>query len=391
MTVTEIQSVVASYLQKNVAKFDIPGTGVNLVLLAMNNARKYAEKRHNWNVCRKKGYFSVTTSNKVALDSPTWFEGGSEKLKEGKHWWLRGSNNVVDETVEEDRVLKVIDQGVKYRLEAEKEYGGTWWEERNERQDRTNTVQHPLLMQPYAVSRGKWFELYPKPTETKIVVVDGYKWWDNWTDVAQARWSVVLPTSVYVNRNDDSYLWLNTQKSTVPTWIKQGAIVIDDAFNGTNITTMAAPYGKTLAPNVCLAAAGFTKENVKQHLEMFGFEVELTDTSVKVYFAGEPTTLSLTLYNSNTNTFEISENLIGSLQLEQGLMSLSSYSDWWTENAEEFLILRSLVEANRLGQAFVGNKEGNLPPPVKEAEAALELLIRQDEDMKMAGGAIEIY
>jgi len=90
MTVAEIQSVVAMYLQRSVAKFDVTGTGANLILVAMNNARKYAERRHNWSVCRKKGYLSVTTANEVAWDSPTWFGGGTEKMKEGKHWWLRG-------------------------------------------------------------------------------------------------------------------------------------------------------------------------------------------------------------------------------------------------------------------------------------------------------------
>lgn len=378
MTVTEIQSVVASYLQKNVAKFDIPGTGVNLVLLAMNNARKYAEKRHNWNVCRKKGYFSVTTSNKVALDSPTWFEGGSEKLKEGKHWWLRGSNNVVDETVEEDRVLKVIDQGVKYRLEAEKEYGGTWWEERNERQDRTNTVQHPLLMQPYAVSRGKWFELYPKPTETKIVVVDGYKWWDNWTAGTEIRRT-----------------WRFSESDIVmtPTGGSLGVTEFDlrkDFGNTATEQRLVCRFSGSYGGGVGQAAFGTSIGNLAtlvQEMNKFigGGSVELDGTDVVVTLKGVNPYLWVYTYLANGTVIEDFGPSVSSETQS------SSYSDWWTENAEEFLILRSLVEANRLGQAFVGNKEGNLPPPVKEAEAALELLIRQDEDMKMAGGAIEIY
>lgn len=43
---------------------------------------KYAERKHNWSVC-KKGYLSVTTANEVAWDSPTWFGGGSDKMKKG--------------------------------------------------------------------------------------------------------------------------------------------------------------------------------------------------------------------------------------------------------------------------------------------------------------------
>ena len=391
MTVAEIQSVVASYLQRTVDKFDVAGTDVNLLLVAMNNARKYAEKRHNWSFSRKKGYFSVTTSNKVALDSPTWFDGGTEKMKEGKHWWLRGSSNVSSETMDVDKVLKVIDQGVKYRLESGQEYEG-WgenWEE--ERLMRVSGTAHPLLMQSHAITRGKWLELYPVPTETKIVVVDGFYWWENWESVAQPRWSITLPTGLFVNRVDDSYVYLNAQKSGAGGWVKQGVVVLDDAANGTNISMAASPFGQVGAPHVCLDAAGFTKENLKVYLEKLGFECELTTDSVKVIFDGEPTTLSVMLYNHTTVAAEISTNLLGSMVLETGAVDLDAVSDWWTENAEEFLILRSIVEANRLGQMFVGNKEGNLPPPVKEAEAALELLIKQDEDMMQAGGAIEIY
>ena len=89
MTVAEIQSVVAMYLQRSVAKFDVSGTSANLILVAMNNARKYAERRHNWSVCRKKGYLSVTTANEVAWDSPTWFGGGTEKLMNGLQTYIK--------------------------------------------------------------------------------------------------------------------------------------------------------------------------------------------------------------------------------------------------------------------------------------------------------------
>lgn len=388
MTVSEIQSVVASYLQKTVAKFDIQGTDVNLVLLAMNNARKYAEKRHNWNVCRQKGYFSVNSSNKVLLDSPTWFDGGTEKMKEGKHWWLRGSSNVVDETVVEDRVMKVIDQGVKFRLEADKEYGGVWWDERNERQDRTNTVHHPLLMQPYAVSRGKWFELYPKPEDTKIVVVDGYKWWNNWVGAGSgplirrtwkfnqgnitlsggpAKVLFRLYTDTSYATSEESVAWIRLNPSNVA-----GAqALVETNDNQASCFTQA----NTLSAII---------DSVNKFVRNGRVWVESSD--IYVMKEGANPSLQVSTFNSaGAGLASYNPTVYSNVSLNE------EETDWWTENAEEFLILRSMVEANRLSQAFVGNKEGNLPPPVKEAEAALELLIRQDEDMKMAGGAIEIY
>jgi len=55
-------------------------------------------------------------------------------------------------------------------------------------------------------------------------------------------------------------------------------------------------------------------------------------------------------------------------------------TDWWTENAEEFLIWQTLVEANRLPMQFVGGSEGNLPPPTKEANEALAKLVQAEKD-----------
>ena len=69
----------------------------------------------------------------------------------------------------------------------------------------------------------------------------------------------------------------------------------------------------------------------------------------------------------------------------------ASDSDWWTENASEFLILRSVVEANRLTQIFTGNKEGNLAPPEKQAEQALQVLIDQDIQSELSGESVEYY
>jgi hypothetical protein len=369
-----------------VSKFDVAGTDVNLVLVAMNNARRYAERRHNWSVSRKKGYFSVTTSNKVDVTSPVWFDAGTEKMKEGKHWWLRSEDNTSDESLATDVPLKVIGQGVKHKLEAMVQYEdwGCDWADRAEL--RTSGSRHPLLQQAHGVVRGKWLGLYPVPDVTKKVVVDGYYWWPEWTSAAVERWSVTLPTSVFLSRNDESYLYINIQ---TPDETRQVVLVLDDAQDGTSVTTLSAPYAQVGAPHLSLDASGFTKTNVFNALEYLGWDVEVTTDSVTITVAGEPTTEAVQLYNSNTGVFEINTTMTPALAQE--MSDLSVTSDWWTENASEFLMLRSIVEANMLGMLFVGNKEGNLPTPEKQAEKALEFLIKQDEDMEMAGGSIELY
>ena len=45
-----------------------------------------------------------------------------------------------------------------------------------------------------------------------------------------------------------------------------------------------------------------------------------------------------------------------------------------------FLILQAMIEVNRLTQTFVGNVEGNLAPPIKEAQRALSDLVTLDKD-----------
>ncbi len=386
MTVGEIQAAIATYLQKSVSKFDVAGTDVNLVLVALNNARRYAERRHNWSVSRKKGFFSVTTSNKVDITSPTWFDAGTEKMKEGKHWWLRSEDNTSDESLASDVPIKVISQGVKHKLETAVHYEdwGCEWQDRAEL--RTTGSRHPLLQQTHGVVRGKWLGLYPTPEATKKIVVDGFYWWPEWTSAAVERWEMTLPTSVFLARNDESYLSINIQ---TPSEFKQIILYLDDAANGTSISSLGAPYGTGLTPVMGLDATAFTKTNVFNVLNYLGWDVELTIDSVKITGDGEPSSSAVQFYNSATGVFEINTTMATSLALS--VSDMSALTDWWTENASEFLMLRSIVEANMLGMLFVGNKEGNLAAPEKQAERALELLIKQDEDMEMAGGSIELY
>lgn len=390
MTVAEIQSVVAMYLQRSVAKFDVTGTGANLILVAMNNARKYAERRHNWSVCRKKGYLSVTTANEVAWDSPTWFGGGTEKMKEGKHWWLRGdATDVTNKVSTTDCPIKILGHGVKHVVETKQNYEA-WGEDYAElRQLRESSSWHPMLNQPHGVVRGKWLELYPKPTATQVLVVDGYHWWADWTasDVVASVWSGVLPDTIYGTYIDDSYVWVELDNTNV---VHISVMALDNANDGFTVSQLALPYGTRNKPSMGLTQTEFTKEYVQSCLNLMGFTAELTATSVRVSIAGGDPTVNhfVKLYDHNIGDFVVNENITFT---EDTAADLSATTDWWTENAAEYLILRTLVECNRLGHVFVGNKEGNLPSPEKQAEQLLQDLITQDNAGELAGGQIELY
>jgi len=385
MTVAEIQGAVAMYLQRSVAKFDVSGTDANLLLVAMNNARKYAERRHNWSVCRKKGYLSVTTGNKVSWDTPTWFDAGTEKMKEGKHWWLRSTTDTVNEWNTSDVPLKVIQHGVKHVVETKRQYqamGDEWEAYVND----TNSTCHPLLNQSHGVLRGKWLELYPRPTATTQVVVDGYCWWPNWesgwgagevlrtwsftetdidlTDAGIYRIGFICYTEDGVTSSLAHVNWLDKlgDMATIVETNEGYASVFSATESLADIVAAVNTAWKNGSVTLDGSTVTVTKEGVDPTLE-----IVTLDNAVAAIDSHSPTVVSSTPLPTTTT------------------------SDWWTENAEEFLILRTLVECNRLGHVFTGNKEGNLPSPEKAAEQALQVLIDQDNAGELAGGQIELY
>lgn len=386
MTIGDIQSAIAKYLQRDVSAFDVGTSGKNLILTALNHARKYAERRHNFSVCRQRGYLLVSAGGKVAWDSPTWFDGGSEKMKEGVSWWTRpDATDTSTEYSVDDVPIKVISSGVKEQLERRRQYED-WTNEWNnsERQLWQSGVNHPLLGQPYALTRGKWLELHPSANAETMLVVDGYRWWENWseTDVANpSRWSITIPVESYAAYDDESYLYINCQNTEQTRLIY---IYLDDALDGTSISTLPSPYNSGIAPVMGLDAILFTPTNVRTALQTLGWEIEATNVSSKIIMEGSEPTGSFTLYNSATGDYEFATT-VSPVDINEP----TDVSDWWTENASEFLMWRGIVEANRLNQMFVGNKEGNLSPPEKEAERALQELIAQDIASEMNGAQLE--
>lgn len=380
MTVAEIQSVVAMYLQRSVAKFDVTGTSANLILVAMNNARKYAERRHNWSVCRKKGYLSVTTANEVAWDSPTWFGGGTEKMKEGKHWWLRGdATDVTNKVSTTDCPIKILGHGVKHVVETKQNYEA-WGEDYAElRQVRESSSWHPMLNQPHGVVRGKWLELYPKPTATQVLVVDGYHWWADWTvtnttSASNTSSASATPPTLAVVTIPNADLIITGRRRLEITAIPEGEVITLNwvfEYNEGGNNVYMIPNASQLVHSVTTATTLWAAQNeIMTLLTNYGFTCAIVGSDLEVSRLVTTGSLGWTTYT---------------------LGITSATTDWWTENAAEYLILRTLVECNRLGHVFVGNKEGNLPSPEKQAEQLLQDLIMQDNAGELAGGQIELY
>lgn len=384
MTIGDIQSAIAKYLQRDVSAFDVGTSGKNLILTALNHARKYAERRHNFSVCRQRGYLLVSAGGKAAWDSPTWFDGGSEKMKEGVSWWTRP--DVTDTSTEysaDDVPIKVISSGVKEQLERRRQYED-WQNEWNkaERQLWQTGVNHPLLGQPYALTRGKWLELHPSATAQTMLVVDGYRWWGDWGADALAGGEAAMVSVPLARFNDVNSVGESLRIAE-----------IDTSPSGTGYTAdiygAAIPGGVTVPWTGVIAYMRWAETVPSDYvtvLSRLGWTSRVSDDGTAVEITsrqlGADVTLTVTqtLVSPSAGTWSISDT---------GAGGNGSGEDWWTENASEFLMWRGIVEANRLNQMFVGNKEGNLSPPEKEAERALQELIAQDIASEMNGAQLE--
>lgn len=190
-TVAQIKEVVAGYLQKSTTDF-VKGSGateIDLLLLALNNARKTAERFHDFAACRKRGYFSVT-NGATDWQSPTWFSG-SGTARKIKTWYERVSGgSAAGAYGGVDRVMRKLTQDQVAKLYAREDYqeAPLWTTERYLSDASSPVARDPLLGQNYIVTEGNNFYFYPQSTTTKVIVVDAFFWWPAWTLGTTTDW-----------------------------------------------------------------------------------------------------------------------------------------------------------------------------------------------------------
>ncbi len=190
-TVGQIKEVVAGYLHKPVSEF-VKGSGateVNLLLLALNNARKTAEKFHDFSICRRRGYFSVT-NDAADWRSPTWFSGTGTARKV-KTWYERVSGgSAAGAYGGVDRVMRQLTQEQVAKLYAREDYmdAPLWTTERYLSDAASPIARDPLMGQNYIVTEGFNFYFYPQSTTAKVIVADAFYWWPDWSLDATTDW-----------------------------------------------------------------------------------------------------------------------------------------------------------------------------------------------------------
>jgi hypothetical protein len=192
MTIGQLKAVVAGYLGKKSITDFVVGTGVtetDLLLLALNNARKVAEKFYDFSSCRKRGYLSLTTS--ANWTAPTAFGGASFDMRKVRNWFLRTSGTAADgEFAGTDRVLRAITKDQEVQLYARRDYLNypTSPQARYPNDSQFPASEQPLLGQTYIIVDGKRCQMNPTPTSAQTIIVDGFRWWPSWTANSDTDW-----------------------------------------------------------------------------------------------------------------------------------------------------------------------------------------------------------
>lgn len=216
MTIGQIKEVIAANLHKDTTSF-VKGSGatqINLLHLALNNARKVAERFHDFSICRKRGHFSYSGS---AIDwrSPAWFSG-SGTARKIKFWYERVSGTTSDGAYGGiDRTLKVLTQDQLAKLFARKDYEAAPLETNQRYLAEFDPAYgtDPLLGQNYIIVEGHNFYIHPSTTTTRTVIVDGFYWWPDWSLDADTDWwtdngteYLILQATIEVNRLSQTFV-----------------------------------------------------------------------------------------------------------------------------------------------------------------------------------------
>ena len=333
MTLLEIRSTLAAYLQKTVP--DLMVNGVDLSLLALNNVRRRAEMLHDFEFSRK----HVT----VTLDG---LDGGTLE-------------DVIQEGSPTCEVKSVIECGI---------YDDRWNVHPVEWTTVSESIERQRQMKPGFGPR------YPTDGEatTGCYGMDMQRMAfcgnDIWCVPTMQRGQLFdLELEVYTFQQD----WKATSDSVVV-----AEVLGMDGVNGTywpyGVWNQRPLYINTIDsqvfPATMLRAIWWDNSG------------EWRITSVNFIGADPPTVVN---YQSMVATTMVPGGQyvghgtwggLGEVTMTPG----NDTSDIWLTKGSQYLLWAGIVEVNHLCKEFVFRQEGNLPPPEKLAEEALETFRQWD-------------
>jgi ribosomal protein S9 len=329
MTLSALKEAVAKLLQSTTSAF--VSNGVDLLLVAINNAKNYAQQRYDFERARTSVSVSVNTTSGGSLANAVTVDGLSRavvvKKVEAAFLSYQGTTNRPCRFV--SKKGQVADAGRRY-----------------EGLEYAPSQASPLSVgsgyateMPLIVQQNQILFLYPNATglfggAAATVYLDVVEWLPDYVDVGNvtAAGSTACDGTFtyYGGRINNKDWWIN-KATTHSLWYNSavGAWWITSVANtgSTGATSRWALTSTSTSPAGTYTAAGA--------------------------FSGSPV---LTV-------------------------SANAPTDFFLEYGAEFLLWRAIIEGNHMVSQFVPRQEGELPPPEKQADRAWQALIDWDSGL----------
>lgn len=325
MTVKQIADRVAKYLQQTRSSL-LDDSGGDLVIAALNNARKDVEKMHDFNYCQGQAWVSVDPATGGALTSAALVSGDTlsattVNIQRVDTVYLQDSSNTsiyYPLYLKDKRALAIRSKEISYRYRGYPSF--------------TNQSGFP---------------------DVPLVGYPGDR-----RNVANTR-----PYQVYVQNNR---LYLDPRPDAAKT------VKMDVLFWLTEYlanTTVSVATSSTASASVTLAATA------------------PSDMVVGTTFLGRLVTVvngtAITL-NGNANQTISSATSVAYSNLS-GFTTNEAYTDWFVDAAASYLQWAAICEVNMITNTFVPRQEGYNSPPEKMRDASLAALIEWDNFLYAQG------
>lgn len=180
-TIGQLRASVAAFLQGSLDSFNVNGN--DLLLNALNNARRNAEKLHDWDCQLTEAYGVVSDGKGTTANWKRVDDDSTVKVKQVQTYYLRDANGCLTPLYAQSR-----------------KHAATWAREHDGRRRFNLSSRYPgdavergfqfgsyrpgqkSVYDVYVFNRG--FELHPKPVGDVTIQGDVFCWLDNYSDDA---------------------------------------------------------------------------------------------------------------------------------------------------------------------------------------------------------------
>lgn len=377
-TIAQLKSAIYGYVQKTTAleKAELTVDGLDLVLLALNNARKFAELQHDWSFTDKECF--VTTSSRSLVSS------------------ANQGNELIADIVETD-IFALADVGTVYTktLAFDVTTAGTY--QLTLAVELTNYTFVDIRMQVRLESGESGLVIGSKETD-RLFTADTY----SGTTVAIS----VNPLDTRLTYSGGQLLlevigqMLGTDSGTPAPVITGTLEAVDVPTSSTLMTVWDTTWTSAIRTDTGTTASvrawrdwSLVFEGTRVPLDvntkrgLLDRTMELRRTGRRRFFGGydnliPPGRVEVVIHGDRVSLVpEVTEpvTLFMDCFVWMDDYTDDADTDFFVERGSQYMIWAALCELNKLVKQWVPRQEGNLSEPTKERDIALEALIRHDK------------